>query len=162
MQLDPNSQYHIEFIAAAAMLRAENFNILSEEQCREMKDNFEGTLDEVRKVLKTLPAIKEFVPKDGVQIASNDQELNAMNESSADEGLLNAMIAEVKEALTGKSAATKLNCKAIDFEKDDERNWHIEYVTAASNNRAWNYSIEMADKFQVGQLLLMRRSMFWS
>ena len=30
------------------------------------------------------------------------------------------------------------------FEKDDESNWHIQYITAASNCRAVNYNIQIA------------------
>lgn len=37
----------------------------------------------------------------------------------------------------------------IDFEKDDDTNHHIDFITAASNLRAENYSIEKADRMKV-------------
>ena len=37
----------------------------------------------------------------------------------------------------------------IDFEKDDDTNHHIEFITAASNLRAENYTIEKADRMKV-------------
>lgn len=37
----------------------------------------------------------------------------------------------------------------IDFEKDDDTNHHIEFITAASNLRAENYEIPPADRMKV-------------
>lgn len=37
----------------------------------------------------------------------------------------------------------------IDFEKDDDTNHHVDFVTAASNLRANNYNIEIADRIKV-------------
>jgi ubiquitin-activating enzyme E1 len=34
----------------------------------------------------------------------------------------------------------------VDFEKDDDTNHHIDFITAASNLRARNYAITEADK----------------
>jgi ubiquitin-activating enzyme E1 len=35
-----------------------------------------------------------------------------------------------------------------EFEKDDDTNWHIDWITASSNMRALNYGIPLADKQQ--------------
>lgn len=37
----------------------------------------------------------------------------------------------------------------LDFEKDDDANLHMDYIVAASNLRAANYSISPADKHKV-------------
>lgn len=37
----------------------------------------------------------------------------------------------------------------IDFEKDDDTNHHMEFITAASNLRADNYQIKPADVMKV-------------
>jgi len=42
----------------------------------------------------------------------------------------------------------KPNFVAQEFEKDDDTNYHISYITAASNLRAMNYNITMADRQQ--------------
>lgn len=42
---------------------------------------------------------------------------------------------------------------AIDFEKDDDSNHHVEFVAATSNLRAENYDIPLADKMKVGYIL---------
>lgn len=38
--------------------------------------------------------------------------------------------------------------EAIEFEKDDDSNHHIDFITACSNLRATNYSIEPADRHE--------------
>lgn len=40
----------------------------------------------------------------------------------------------------------------LDFEKDDDSNFHMDYIVAASNLRAANYNIPPADKHKVGLL----------
>jgi len=143
LDLDANDQYHIEYITSAALLRAENFNIRTFEQCRKHKADMDLTIEEVRQVLNQLPKPPIFKPKEGVRIAENDAELDQMN--NEDDSEIDAIIDECKALM---KSAGKLDIKAIDFEKDDELNWHIDYITAASNNRATNYSIELADKFK--------------
>jgi ubiquitin-activating enzyme E1 len=40
----------------------------------------------------------------------------------------------------------------VDFEKDDDSNHHIDFITAASNLRAMNYSIPVADRHTTKQI----------
>lgn len=40
----------------------------------------------------------------------------------------------------------------VDFEKDDDTNHHIDFITSASNLRAMNYSIEPADRHKTKQI----------
>jgi ubiquitin-activating enzyme E1 len=40
----------------------------------------------------------------------------------------------------------------VEFEKDDDTNHHIDFITAASNLRAMNYGIEPADRHKTKQI----------
>lgn len=40
----------------------------------------------------------------------------------------------------------------VEFEKDDDTNHHIDFITAASNLRATNYGINLADKHTTKQI----------
>jgi ubiquitin-activating enzyme E1 len=40
----------------------------------------------------------------------------------------------------------------VEFEKDDDTNHHIDFMTAASNLRATNYGIETADRHKTKQI----------
>jgi ubiquitin-activating enzyme E1 len=40
----------------------------------------------------------------------------------------------------------------VEFEKDDDTNYHIDFITAASNLRAMNYSITPADRHTTKQI----------
>lgn len=40
----------------------------------------------------------------------------------------------------------------VDFEKDDDTNFHIDFITAASNLRAMNYGIAVADRHTTKQI----------
>jgi ubiquitin-activating enzyme E1 len=40
----------------------------------------------------------------------------------------------------------------VEFEKDDDTNHHIDFITAASNLRAMNYNIPIADRHTTKQI----------
>jgi ubiquitin-activating enzyme E1 len=50
------------------------------------------------------------------------------------------------EALRVLDVGKALELRAADFEKDHDENHHIDFLTAASNNRAWNYYIQEASR----------------
>lgn len=39
-----------------------------------------------------------------------------------------------------------IKIKPLDFEKDDDSNFHMDFIVAASNSRAANYKIQPADR----------------
>lgn len=59
---------------------------------------------------------------------------------------------EVAKKLPAPSSLAGYRLTPVDFEKDDDSNHHIDFITAASNLRAMNYSIPIADRHTTKQI----------
>lgn len=128
---DPEEPLHLDYVVAAANLKAEVYGIpqnRNREQIKEM----------VAKV--QVPA---FVPKSGVRIAVNDSQLQMAN---GDGGLDSEKVAKIVEKLPSKEKLSDFRITPLEFEKDDDTNLHIDFIVAASNLRATNYGIPNADR----------------
>lgn len=145
LKFDINNSDHFNFIVGGANLLAFIYGLKGPQ----------ATFEDYKKVLDEIK-IEPFVPKSGVSIAANDNEAEeeAKNLSgSLDEDELKKIAATLPEPST--LAGYRLT--PIEFEKDDDTNHHIEFITAASNCRALNYAIETADasktKFIAGKII---------
>lgn len=127
---DPNNENHMEFIIAAANLRAFNFGL-------------KGNRD-VEAFKKVLAGIKvpEFTPISNLKIQVEDDKPveNEMDNPDA--------IKILRDSLPLPSSLVGYKLNVVDFEKDDDTNYHIDFITAASNLRAINYEIEPCDKLK--------------
>ena len=56
---------------------------------------------------------------------------------------------KIQENLPPPGALKSIKLQPIEFEKDDDTNLHMDFITAASNLRAENYDIAPADKHKV-------------
>jgi ubiquitin-activating enzyme E1 len=56
---------------------------------------------------------------------------------------------EQNDNLTNPEEHKKLKIISTEFEKDDDSNGHIDFITACANMRALNYGIKPADKHQI-------------
>ncbi|KAI8819476.1 uncharacterized protein EV422DRAFT_534882 [Fimicolochytrium jonesii] len=136
---DPENSLHLDFIITGANLHAFNYGI-------------RGRTDEeyFKQVLKTID-VPEFVPKAGVKIQVQENE--AAQAGHADEDELDTLV----KSLPPPSHLAGLRLKPVEFEKDDDSNFHIDFITAASNLRATNYAITLADrhrtKFIAGKII---------
>ncbi|OMH84577.1 Ubiquitin-activating enzyme E1 1 [Zancudomyces culisetae] len=129
----PDDPHHLDFILAAANLHAANYHI---PQSRD--------LAYIRLVASRIQSVP-FVPKSGVVIKVNDNDPEDGTSADFD---LDALIA----SLPSTELFASFRMAPADFEKDDDTNFHIDFVTAASNLRAANYGIKPADRFHTKQI----------
>ncbi|WIA10070.1 hypothetical protein OEZ85_010280 [Tetradesmus obliquus] len=92
--------------------------------------------------------VPEFVPKKGVKIET-DPKADNPNPSAAfadDESIIDRMVGQLSQATQGLPADFKL--QPVQFEKDDDTNYHMELIAGLANMRARNYSIPEVDKLK--------------
>jgi ubiquitin-activating enzyme E1 len=127
-KLDRHNQLHMDFIIAMANIWASvcNFN----EKC---------TKQHVKDYLKRNKAPKILKPKGEININEGKPEAEVVHE---------VKIKSVNEVLSQLDGLNFDNIVVIptEFEKDDDSNGHIDFVTSASNLRATNYGIPLADR----------------
>ncbi|CEG71464.1 Putative Podospora anserina S mat genomic DNA chromosome 3, supercontig 2 (Fragment) [Rhizopus microsporus] len=135
---DVNNKTHFDFIVHAANLHAYNYGI-------------KGEADEayIRKALDNV-MVPEFKPKEGVKIQVQENEA-VENDSGVDS------LDDLINKLPSPSSFGSFRMQPAEFEKDDDSNHHIDFITAASNLRAMNYGITIADrhrtKFIAGKII---------
>jgi len=97
----------------------------------------------VQKVIGRI-TIPPFEPKKGIKINTDENatEKKEPEPVEDDDETVRKLIATIPPA--SKLTDTKLS--VVEFEKDDATNFHIDFITAAANLRASNYSIAHADK----------------
>lgn len=127
---DVNNSLHLDYIVAAANLRAFMYGL---NQSRDRQA--------VREMLKEV-VVPEFVPKSGVRIAETDAEAMSSNSGIVDSRRLDAL----QKELPSRESFSGVKITPIEFEKDDEKNFHMDFIVASSNLRAENYGIAPADR----------------
>lgn len=135
---------HFYFVVGAANLRAFNYGLTGDEGEPDIS-HYESVLANTN-----VPA---FSPRSDVKIQANDDEPDPNSNSDVGGDALEALTASLPDPST--LAGFKL--LPAEFEKDDDSNHHIEFITSASNDRALNYSIGTADrqktKFIAGRII---------
>ena len=144
---------HLEYIISSANLHAYNYGL-------------KGHTDRAtfQKLAAAVP-VPHFTPKSNIKIQVNENEAAPENP-----GILASQFERhvpttneilqvtdedaysIAASLPSPSTLAGYRLNPVEFEKDDDTNHHIDFITAAANLRALNYSIEVADRHRAKQI----------
>ncbi|OMJ10390.1 Ubiquitin-activating enzyme E1 1 [Smittium culicis] len=133
IKFNPENPQHIDFIVSAANIRAATYSLPESRDVAHIK-NFSASLEEI-----------PFKPKSGVVIKVNDSD---PDQDTTEVANIDSLI----ESLPSPSNFSDFRMIPTEFEKDDDSNFHIDFMTATSNLRAANYDIAPADRFKTKQI----------
>ena len=139
IEFDAKDPSHAAFIQAAAILKAQVYRLEIPEWARDAQTIVLKAADVV---------IADFVPKENVKIET-DPKADGSKESAdiAEEHTeVEVLLEELRNSV--KKLPEEYRLTPITFEKDDDSNYHMQFIAGFANMRARNYSIPEVDKLQ--------------
>lgn len=134
---DPTNPLHISFVLSGAQLRAFIYNIAVPRDA-----------DAVAQQVSSKVNVPAFVPRSDVSIHVTDEEASkAASHAPPSVGLDQLIL-----SLPDPSTLASLQLTPIEFEKDDDANQHVDFISAAANLRATNYGITPAERHRIKQI----------
>ncbi|KAF2346757.1 Ubiquitin-activating enzyme E1 [Trinorchestia longiramus] len=130
LKFETSNPVHLDYVVSGANLKAAVYGI-PQVRDRHLVEEM------VHKV-----EVPEFVPRSGVKIAVTEADAEAQNNALPDSDSLSDLQASIPSLNDLKG----VHVTPLEFEKDDDLNFHIDFIVAASNLRAENYDIPPADR----------------
>ncbi|CAG7907501.1 unnamed protein product [Brassica rapa] len=127
----------LNFITATAILRAETFGIPVPEWTKNPKEAAEA-VDSV--------IVPDFEPRKDAKIVTDEKATSLTTASVDDATVINDLIAKLERCRLNLSSDFRM--KPVQFEKDDDTNYHMDVISGLANMRARNYSIPEVDKLK--------------
>ncbi|KAM6942155.1 ubiquitin-like modifier-activating enzyme 6 isoform 1-T2 [Lycodopsis pacificus] len=144
IDFDLNDCLHFSFIVSTARLFAGIYNIPYSEK--------DVTEEEVTRLLSDVK-IPEYRPSEKcIETNESAKKPDSMKLPLSSEEEREA-ITQLEQAIaTDNVTAERLQVSPLQFEKDDDANGHMDFVTAASSLRARMYAIEPADRLKTKRI----------
>jgi ubiquitin-activating enzyme E1 len=140
IEFDPNNELHLDFIVAATFLRAYTLGIIKDEH---KPADLPAKREYIRKVAASVK-VPEFVPKK-VKITTDERVTKEPDRDLTTED--DMKMEEIMKRLPHPSKVP-FRMNKIEFEKDDDTNFHIDVIHAAANLRATAYGIKTVERLQ--------------
>ncbi|KAK1562815.1 hypothetical protein Q3G72_017558 [Acer saccharum] len=128
---------HLHFVMAASILRAETFGIPIPDWAKSSTK----LADAINKVI-----VPDFQPKENVKIVTDDKATSMSTASIDDAAVINELTMKLEKCQKQLPPGFKMN--PIQFEKDDDTNYHMDLIAGLANMRARNYGIPEVDKLK--------------
>lgn len=138
VEFDAEYELHMDYIVACANLIAASLDIDQNDD----RDEIERLVEQAE--------VDEDVAADDIDLEGDEEAKAALKDKKS----LKEKEAEAKEALEElveemeELEKDEDNINPAEFEKDDDTNYHIDFIHAAANLRARNYNLEECDKFR--------------
>mmetsp|Transcript_6734 Transcript_6734/g.11868 ORF Transcript_6734/g.11868 Transcript_6734/m.11868 type:complete len:1134 (+) Transcript_6734:262-3663(+) len=144
-RFDVKNLAHMNFIIAAANILAVNLGLQPSDQPLPETHPWRSP-SHVAKIVSKLavPELKKEkvdMSGGGEEDSQNDNDMDMDQDAAVEE--FKDLLAQLEEM---KSECKDLLIEPADFEKDADWNFHIDFITAASNLRAWNYRLKPATR----------------
>ncbi|XP_023532141.1 ubiquitin-activating enzyme E1 1-like [Cucurbita pepo subsp. pepo] len=130
-------QSHLQFVLAAAILRAESYAISIPDWVK----NHGKLADAVDRVI-----VPDFMPKKDAKIVTDEKATSLSAASVDDAAVIHDLVNKLED--TRRNLPEGFRMKPIQFEKDDDTNYHMDLIAGLANMRARNYSIPEVDKLK--------------
>ncbi|CAJ2640355.1 unnamed protein product [Trifolium pratense] len=137
LQFSTSDLSHLNFVMSAAILRSESFGIPIPDWVK----NPRKVADAVDRVI-----VPDFQPKEGVKVVTDEKATSLSTASVDDADVINDLITKLERCRTNLTPTFRM--KPIQFEKDDDTNYHMDVIAGLANMRARNYSIPEVDKLK--------------
>ncbi|KAL2508092.1 Ubiquitin-activating enzyme E1 1 [Forsythia ovata] len=135
LQFSTDDPSHLHFLMAASILRAETFGIPIPNW---HPKKFAETIDRIM--------VPEFQPKKDAKIVTDERATSLATASLDDAVVINELIMKLENIR--QNLSPRFRMKPIQFEKDDDTNYHMDLIAALANMRARNYGVPEVDKLK--------------
>ncbi|XP_057442225.1 ubiquitin-activating enzyme E1 1-like [Lotus japonicus] len=137
LQFSSSDRSHLQFLMAASILRAETFGIPIPDWAK----NPTKLAEVVDRVI-----VPDFQPKKDAKIVTDENATSLSSASVDDAAVINDLIIKLESCRSNLPAGFRM--KPIQFEKDDDTNYHMDLIAGLANMRARNYSVPEVDKLK--------------
>jgi len=138
---DDNDALHMAYIVAASNLRASVFGLKGSTEFAEIRQHLKSC---------TVPPFR-IDENAEIETGEKDEEKEKTEAMDADIDF-DAELQQLLQALPDRKKLIGMKLNAAEFEKDDETNFHMDFVQASANLRARNYRIAEKSKHEIKKI----------